>query len=117
MKDSVLLQKADRYAHAVYKATKRFPRGELFGLTTQLRRAALSVVLNIIEGFARHNSKELYQFFRISYASLQESQYLLEFSFREGYLQEAEYKEIKNLGTEVAKMLWASLRTLRQKAS
>lgn len=117
MKDSTLLQKADQYAHAVFKATKPFPKGELFGLTSQLRRAALSVPLNIIEGFARHNTKELYQFFRISYASLQESQYLLKFSFREGYLQEAEYEEIRDLGTEVAKMLWASLRTLRQKAS
>lgn len=115
MKDSILLQKADRYAHAVYKAAKRFPKGELFGLTSQLRRAALSVALNIIEGFARHNTRELYQFFRISYASLQESQYLLEFSFREGYLREVEYGEISGLGTEVAKMLWTSLRTLRQK--
>lgn len=78
MKESVLLQKANRYAHEVYRATKLFPRNEQFGLTSQFRRAALSVPLNIIEGFARHNSRELYQFFRISYASLQESQYLLD---------------------------------------
>lgn len=43
MKDSTLLQKADQYAHAVFKTTKPFPKGELLGLTSQLRRAALSV--------------------------------------------------------------------------
>lgn len=117
MKTSVLLQKADQYAHSVYRVGKRFPKSELFGLTSQLRRAALSVPLNIVEGFARHGTKELHQFFKISYASLQESQYLLEFSHREGYLDSHELNDVMDLGNEVARMLWVSLRTLRNKTS
>lgn len=114
MKDSILLQKADRYAHEVYGATKNFPREEQFGIISQVRRASLSVPLNIIEGFSRQGSKEFQQFLRISYASLQESQYLLEFSVKEKYLEDTVFKEITDLGDEVSKMLWASLRTLQR---
>ena len=67
------MQKADAYARNIYHGTKKFPRDELFGLTSQLRRAALSVPLNIIEGYARNSTRELSHFFRISYASLRES--------------------------------------------
>lgn len=117
MKDSVLLKKADQYAHRVYQATRTFPREELYGLTSQLRRAALSVPLNIIEGFARYGTKEFQQFLRISYASLQESQYLLEFSMREDHLDNDTLEEIREPGNEVAKMLWAALRTLNRRAA
>ena len=114
MKDSILRRKADEYAHGVYHATRQFPKDELYGLISQLRRAALSVPLNIIEGFARQGSKEFQQFLRISYASLQESQYLLEFSLVEKYLPDSEYQKLMELGNEVARMIWASLRTLQK---
>lgn len=113
MKDSILLTKADEYAHGVYRITKSFPNSEQFGIISQLRRAALSVSLNIVEGFSRQGSKEFQQFLRTSYASLQEAQHLLKFSLEEKYLTEDSYKVITELGEEVAKMLWVSLRTLR----
>ena len=48
-----LKRKMDEYVHLVYKLTRKFPKEELYGTTSQLRRAALSVILNYIEGFAR----------------------------------------------------------------
>jgi len=73
----------DEYAHLAYSVTKNFPRQELFGITSQLRRAALSVVLNYIEGYARSRNKVNKNFLEISYGSLKESEYLLHFSLQD----------------------------------
>lgn len=85
---NIVRSKGDEYAHLIYSLTKNFPREELYGLTSQLRRSALSVVLNFIEGYARSKSqikdKSFGYFLDVSYGSLQESKYLLEFSKVEG---------------------------------
>lgn len=114
---SRLLEKADQYAYHVYRLTSVFPNREMFGITAQLRRAALSVPLNIIEGFARQNRVEFRRFLQISYASLQESLYLLDFSLREKYLRVEQSSDAKGLGDEVGKMLWVAIRTLTAKSS
>lgn len=88
--------KMNDYVHSVYKATKTFPREEIYGVTSQIRRAALSVILNYIEGFARRkgdNSKLYNNFLEISYGSLKESKYLSHFSLIEGYL-DIKYKKL-----------------------
>jgi len=72
MKDSILLKKADLLAKEVYKISRQFPKDELYGLTSQLRRAVLSVPLNIIEGFGRQAKNENRRFLDIAYASLKE---------------------------------------------
>jgi len=74
-----LKKKMDEYAHLVYKVTKDFPKEERYGIVSQLRRAALSVILNYIEGFARHKKAVKKNFWEISYGSLKESKYLLIF--------------------------------------
>ena len=102
----------DDYVHFVYSITKKFPREELFGATSQLRRAALSVVLNYIEGYARQREKVHKSFIEISYASLKESMYLLEFSFKEKYVLETEYKKAITLANEIGAMVWGVLRKL-----
>jgi len=71
--------KMDTYVHQVYKITKGFPKDELYGATSQLRRAALSVILNYVEGYARGKNKVHKNFLEISYGSLKESKYLLHF--------------------------------------
>ena len=58
-KDLIAWQKADELAYEIYKMTKAFPRDEIYGLTSQIRRAALSVPTNIVEGYARKGDKEL----------------------------------------------------------
>jgi four helix bundle protein len=74
---SALKLKMDKYAYEVYKNTKNFPKDEIFGRTSQLRRFSLSVILNCIEGYARLREKQYRNFFLAPYASLKESKYLL----------------------------------------
>lgn len=107
----------DEYVHLVYGLTKKFPRDELYGVTSQLRRAALSVVLNYIEGHARGISpkdKVRRNFFEISYGSLKESKYLMEFSCREGYLSDAQHVKGQELSEKIGRMLWGTLRNLNE---
>lgn len=103
----ILLQsKMDYYVHLVYKITKNFPIDERFGVTSQLRRASLSIILNFIEGYARINPKVYKNFLFISYGSLKEAQYLIDFSFKEGYITENEYKTCNPCIDEIGRMLW-----------
>ncbi len=74
--NDILIKKADILTHEAYKVTKHFPQSELFGLTSQLRRASVSVILNAIEGFARNRKKEYIRFLETSYGSLKETKYL-----------------------------------------
>jgi len=78
-----LKSKMDEFVHLIYKITKNFPKEELYGVTSQLRRAALSIILNYIEGYARVKDKVHKNFLEISYGSLKEVKYLLHFSLTE----------------------------------
>ena len=104
----------DNYVHLVYKLTRGFPKGELYGVISQLRRAALSTILNYIEGFARGKGKSYKNFLDISYGSLKESQYILLFSYEEHYLSEVEYQEAHKLGEEIGAMVWGILKGLKE---
>ncbi len=101
----VLKIKMDEFVHLVYKVSKDFPKDELYGVTSQLRRSSLSVILNYIEGYARARSRVYKNFLEISYGSLKESKYLLHFSLTEGYLVESDYKKAIILAEEIGKML------------
>ena len=96
----------------VYKLTRKFPKEEIYGVTSQLRRAALSVVLNYIEGYARGKNKAHKNFLEISYGSLKESKYLLYFSLIENYLTKTEYAEAMRLAEDIGAMLWGIIRKL-----
>lgn len=108
-----VFQKADELAFRIYKATESFPKSESFGLTSQLRRAALSIPTNIVEGYARKSKKELCQFLNIARGSCAETEYLFAFAMRLGYFK-AEVPEIENLLTEVSKLLWAFSKSLQK---
>lgn len=111
----ILKIKADNFAHEVYKVTKKFPKDEIYGITSQLRRAALSVVLNYIEGYARVGDKSYKNFLQMSYGSLKESKYLLYFSQRENYLDKKEYEIIIKLADEIGAMLWTTISGIKEK--
>lgn len=100
-------QKADALAFQIYLATKNFPPEEIYGITSQLRRAALSIPTNVVEGFARRNPKELKQFLSVSLSSLAEVEYLLDFAHRLRYIATDRYKELETNRDELGKVLWA----------
>ena len=106
-KELIVWQKADELAIEVYKATGSFPKEEIYGLTSQIRRAALSIPTNITEGYARKGDKELARFVRISIGSMAETEYLLNFAKRLGYLNEKEYEKIEDMRKEAGKLLWS----------
>jgi four helix bundle protein len=108
-----LKTKMDELSHLVYKLTKRFPKEELYGIVSQLRRASLSVVLNYIEGFARQKKAVKRNFWEISYGSLKETKYLLEFALKEKYITQKEYEKAVKLADEIGAMLWHSLRSIK----
>lgn len=105
--------KMDEYAHLVYKITKDFPKSEIYGVVSQLRRAALSVILNYIEGFARQKKAVKNNFWEISYGSLKESKYLLHFSLTEKYFNQTDYDKTIKLADEIGAMLWRCLQSLK----
>ena len=110
---SELQSLVDAYAHKVYDYSQGFPREELYGLTSQIRRAALSVALNYIEGYARQRPAALKYFLEMSYGSLKESKYLLRFSEKRGYLSEKQCKEAENLAERIGAMLWGTISKLK----
>lgn len=103
----------DSYVHQVYDVTKNFPREEQFSLTSQLRRSTLSVMLNYIEGFARQRNAVLKNFLEISYGSLKESKYLIEFSYKRNFLEETLKEELKDKADKIGAMLWGTLRNIK----
>jgi len=113
----ILRTKADNYAHAVYALSRKLPADEKFGLTSQLRRAALSVPLNIVEGYSRQSLKAEVQFLLISFGSLKESQYVLDFAAVETYLKPSEIAETLQSGDELARILWAKVQRFKTKIS
>ncbi|MCR4311703.1 MAG: four helix bundle protein [Candidatus Uhrbacteria bacterium] len=91
----VIWMRSDEFVKLTYHVTKRFPDDERFGLTSQLRRAALSVALNIVEGNARGSDADFRRFLFISRGSLAESAYLLELALHLGYMTRMEYDEVE----------------------
>ena len=97
---------ADDLSFDVYQATKKFPKEERYGITSQLRRAVLSIPTNIVEGYSRKGDKELSHFISISLGSLAEIKYLVYFSNRLGYLEAANYKGLKVKCEILGKKIW-----------
>jgi four helix bundle protein len=114
-KQDIVKQKMDEFAKGVYRVTKMFPKEEIYGLTSQLRRASLSVILNYIEGFARTGDKELKNFLQISYGSLKESKYLIFFCVREGYIAQDDYGKLIRLSDEIGALLWKRIQKVKSK--
>jgi four helix bundle protein len=85
---------ADDLTVAVYERTRSFPREEIYGLTSQLRRAAYSVPANIVEGSSRESKKDYLHFLYIARGSLSETQYFIHLAFRLGYLAEGEASKL-----------------------
>ena len=102
----IVWQKADELAYQVYMETKKFPKNETYGITSQLRRAVFSVPTNIVEGAGRQGKKELKQFVNIALGSMAETEYLLDFCLRLGYFDYKSYVGLEKLRKDVGALLW-----------
>jgi four helix bundle protein len=105
-------QKAMDFATAIYRATGGFPDAERFGLTNQMRRAAVSVPSNIAEGQGRGTTKDFLHFLYIARGSLQEVETQTLLAHRLGFLSADEQSALANLSSEVSRILGGLIRSL-----
>ena len=111
-RDLIVWQEALRLAEAVYRVTAKFPKEELFGITAQMRRSAVSIPCNVAEGAGRNSRKELAQFVGIASGSRAELETQLELAYRLGYLDRRE-TEIREALERVGKLLVGLRRSIR----
>ena len=97
---------ADELANCVYDLTILFPKEEVYGLTSQIRRAALSVVANIIEGHGRDSKNEFRHFLSIALGSLAEVEYFLEFAYKRNYITRSQFTEVSMIRSKCGQLLW-----------
>lgn len=108
----IVWQKSHELVLKIYEITKSFPREEQFGLTSQIRRAAVSVPSNIVEGKARGYNKEYIRFLLIARGSLEETKYQLLLAKDLKYIDEVVYKEVLNLVMETGRLLAGLIKSL-----
>lgn len=106
-KEIIAWQKAHELALSVYKATESFPKSELFGLVSQMRRAAVSIPSNIVEGFKRNHKNDQLHFYNIVQGSLEELKYQLLLSKDLGYVSDDEQGRCEVLAEEVGKLIYS----------
>jgi len=104
---------ADELAILVYQTTRSFPKEEQFGLTSQMRRAAVSVSSNIVEGCARDSQADYLRFLDVAFGSLRELTYQASLSHRLGYLTEDAHRSLAAQCVTTSKLLAALIRSLR----
>jgi four helix bundle protein len=104
---------ADEVAVLIYRATRGFPKEEIYGLTSQMRRAAVSVPSNIVEGCARESQAEYLRFLEIAFGSARELHYQFGLAGRLGYTNELDVPECDSKMVETEKVLGALVRSLR----
>ena len=105
---------ADELAFLVYQVTAGFPKEELYGLTSQMRRAAVSVPSNIVEGCARNSQLDYLRFITIAFGSLRELHYQLGLSKRLGFLKNQDSSLIEPKVVEAEKVINGLIRSLRK---
>lgn len=104
-------QKSNLLAHLIYDITAKFPKDELFGMTSQMRRAALSVCANIAEGYSRRGLRDRKHFYQIAIGSLTELEFFIDFAFERKFINENDYEKILEIHMETARVLSGLLKS------
>lgn len=115
-KDLIVWQKAMDLVPAVYKLARRLPREETYGLTSQIRRAAVSIPANIAEGQARRHRAEFSQHLGIARGSLAELDTLMILAVKLGYLSEADVELLGSAMIEIRRLLQGLIQSLDKQA-
>lgn len=108
--------KAHMLTIRIYQTTSTFPREEMYGLTSQIRRASASIPTNIAEGCGRNSVAELARFFEISMGSASEVEYLLILIRDINILSNSHYQDLSGQVIEIKKMLASFIRKLRSES-
>ncbi len=108
-------EKAHKFVLDIYKATSNFPKEELFGLVSQLRRAAVSIPTNIAEGSSRNSKKDFIRFLEIAFGSAKEVEYELLLSNDLKYLQIEIFTKLDDQIKEIKKMLIGLIQSIENK--
>jgi four helix bundle protein len=111
----IVYQKSKTLTVLVYKHTQNYPNLELHGLVSQMRRAAVSVPANIVEGYTKPTSKDFARFLDISLGSLAELEFYFELSLELKYLSQNQYNELSSLSLEINKLLRSFQKSIRTK--
>jgi len=106
---------AHELALAIYRVTARFPKGQLYGVTAQARRAALSVPTNIVEGSAKRGHREFRRFLDIAIGSLAELSYLLRFARDLGILTPEDWTRLDTQRERVGIVTWRLYQSIRDR--
>ncbi|TWU46491.1 four helix bundle protein [Rubripirellula reticaptiva] len=104
---------ADQLVMSVYSATRTFPKDEMFGLTSQLRRASVSIASNIVEGCARNSEADFLRFLDMAFGSIREVEYQLTIARRLEYTNGETAEQLANQADETARVLAGLIRSLR----
>jgi four helix bundle protein len=109
----IVWEKSHALVLAIYKATQSFPKNELYGVTSQIQRAAVSVPTNIAEGCGKDSDAELGRYFKIAMGSSSELEYLLLLVRDLNYLTNDQYNQLQTNLVEVRKMLNVFIQKLK----
>jgi four helix bundle protein len=112
-RDLEVWQKAMDFVLEVYSITSRFPKSEAYGLTSQLRRASISIPSNLAEGAGRKGNKEFMHFLNIAQGSISEFDTQLELAYRLQYINKQDYSNLINRVTEISNMLYGLAKALK----
>ncbi|SCY68480.1 four helix bundle protein [Flavobacterium anhuiense] len=112
-RDLLIWQKSMNLVTEIYQITNSFPKEEIYGLSSQIRRSSISIPSNIAEGYGRNGNTELLRFLNISISSLFEMQTQLEISFNLKYITEYQFSKINGESRELERMLSAFIKKLK----
>jgi four helix bundle protein len=108
-------QIAHQLVLAAYRSTATWPTAERYALTSQARRAAFSIAVNIAEGSAKRGPREFRRFLDISLGSLAELQYILKLALDLGYLTPEGYAELDHVRAQAGRLVWGLYRSLHER--
>lgn len=111
----IVWQKSQQLVFIIYKLTENFPKAEEFGLKSQIRRAVISIVLNIVEGNRRVSVKEYLHFLNIALGSLTEVEACLELALGLDFINQADYEEAELRVYEAGKLLYSFIKAIKAK--
>lgn len=114
-RDLIIWQKSMLLVTEVYQITTVFPKEEIYGLSSQIRRCAISIPSNIPEGYGREGNKDYLKFLNIAIASLFEMQTQLEIAFNLYYINETQFKKTFEESREIERMLSSFYKKIKER--